>query len=200
MLFNWLELCHTKKVVMAFYQTLTRKFSCKHMPIFVPCLLRKWGTLKLIHLSLCLSICPSLSHKNFNLPHIFWSINYRALIFGMHDSCDKPFLLVPWPWPLTFLKVKFVAGQGTTILRILLLKYDVILQLHCSYAKGPLSMTRLIYYLIYTYRQKQVVMEQRKEMAKEALELERRLKLNRQKIMREFKEKQLHTIEILPAG
>ena len=43
-------------------------------------------------------------------------------------------------------------------------------------------------------------MEKRKEEAKEALELERRLKLNRQKIMREFKEKQLHTIEILPAS
>lgn len=43
-------------------------------------------------------------------------------------------------------------------------------------------------------------MEKRKEEAKEAMELERRLKHNRQKIMREFKEKQLHTIEILPAG
>ena len=43
-------------------------------------------------------------------------------------------------------------------------------------------------------------MEKRKEEAREALELERRLKLNRQKIMREFKEKQLHTIEILPAS
>ena len=43
-------------------------------------------------------------------------------------------------------------------------------------------------------------MEKRKEEAKVAMELERRLKLNRQKIMREFKEKQLHTIEILPAG
>ncbi|KAK3106409.1 hypothetical protein FSP39_019392 [Pinctada imbricata] len=51
-----------------------------------------------------------------------------------------------------------------------------------------------------SFRHKQVVMEQRKELAKEALELERRLKLNRQKIMREFKEKQLHTIEILPAS
>jgi hypothetical protein len=43
-------------------------------------------------------------------------------------------------------------------------------------------------------------MERRKEEAREALELERKLKLNRQKIMREFKERQFHTIEILPAG
>uniref|UniRef100_K1QXP7 IQ calmodulin-binding motif-containing protein 1 n=1 Tax=Magallana gigas TaxID=29159 RepID=K1QXP7_MAGGI len=51
-----------------------------------------------------------------------------------------------------------------------------------------------------TYRRKQRIMEKRKEEAKVAMELERRLKLNRQKIMREFKEKQLHTIEILPAA
>lgn len=50
------------------------------------------------------------------------------------------------------------------------------------------------------FRRKQRIMEKRKEEAKVAMELERRLKLNRQKIMREFKEKQLHTIEILPAG
>ncbi|XP_062611970.1 IQ calmodulin-binding motif-containing protein 1-like, partial [Saccostrea cucullata] len=51
-----------------------------------------------------------------------------------------------------------------------------------------------------TYRRRQIVMERRKEEARQALELERRLKLNRQKILREFKEKQLHTIEILPAA
>ncbi|XP_048728739.1 IQ calmodulin-binding motif-containing protein 1-like [Ostrea edulis] len=50
-----------------------------------------------------------------------------------------------------------------------------------------------------TYRRRQIVMERRKEEAREALELERKLKLNRQKIMREFKERQFHTIEILPA-
>lgn len=50
------------------------------------------------------------------------------------------------------------------------------------------------------YRRRQIVMERRKEEAREALELERKLKLNRQKIMREFKERQFHTIEILPAG
>ena len=53
-----------------------------------PALLRKWGTLKLIHPSVRLSVC----HKNFYLAHI-WSINNRALIFGMHDPCEKPFQL-----------------------------------------------------------------------------------------------------------
>ena len=37
-----------------------------------------------VHLSVCLSVC----RKNLNLAHIFWSINDRALIFGMHDHCD----------------------------------------------------------------------------------------------------------------
>ena len=31
----------------------------------------------------------------FNLAHIFWCINYRTLIFGMHDPCDKPFQYAP---------------------------------------------------------------------------------------------------------
>ena len=75
--------------------------------IFVPRLSRKRGILKLIRPSVCPSVCQSLCHKNFNLAHIFWSINDRALIFGMHDPCDKPFLLIPcsdpdldlWPTP-----------------------------------------------------------------------------------------------------
>ena len=33
--------------------------------------------------SVCLSVCLSVCHKNFNLAHIFWSINDKALIFGM---------------------------------------------------------------------------------------------------------------------
>ena len=41
------------------------------------------------------SVRPSVRHKNFNLAHIFWSINDRALIFGMHDPCDRPFQLTP---------------------------------------------------------------------------------------------------------
>ena len=40
-------------------------------------------------------VCLSVRHKNFNLAHIFWSINDRALIFGMHDPCDKFFQLAP---------------------------------------------------------------------------------------------------------
>ena len=42
------------------------------------------GTLNLIRPSVPLSVC----HKNFNIAHIFWSINDRALIFGKHDPCD----------------------------------------------------------------------------------------------------------------
>ena len=49
------------------------------------------------HSSVCLSLCPSVClsacHKNFNLAHTFWSINDRALIFGMLDPCVKPFQL-----------------------------------------------------------------------------------------------------------
>ena len=47
--------------------------------------LNAWDlSLKLICPSICLSVC----HKNFNLTHIFSSINDRALIFGMHDPCE----------------------------------------------------------------------------------------------------------------
>ena len=42
-----------------------------------------------------LIVPPSVCHKNFNLAHIFRSIDDRAVIFGMHDPCDKSFLLVP---------------------------------------------------------------------------------------------------------
>ena len=59
--------------------------------IFVPGLSRKRGTLKLIRSS----VCPSIGYKNVNLAHVFWHINDRALIFGIHDPCDKPFLLLP---------------------------------------------------------------------------------------------------------
>ena len=64
--------------------------------IFVPRLSQKRGTLKLIRLSVCPSVPLSVCHKNFNLAHIFWSFNDTALIFGMNDQRDKPFLLVPY--------------------------------------------------------------------------------------------------------
>ena len=63
---------------------------------------RKRGDIK-SHSSVCPSVRPSVCHKNFNLAHIFWSIKDRALIFGMHDPCDKPFQVMPscdldlWP-------------------------------------------------------------------------------------------------------
>ena len=59
------------------------------MFVFVPALSWRRGTLKLIHPSVCMSI------KNFNLAYIFWSIDdiHVALIFGMHEHCDKLFLL-----------------------------------------------------------------------------------------------------------
>ena len=41
------------------------------------------------------SVRPSVRHNKFNLAHIIWSFNDRALIFGMHDPCDKPFHLAP---------------------------------------------------------------------------------------------------------
>ena len=36
-------------------------------------------------------------------------------------TCTKPFNIdtMPWPWPLTFFKIKVVARRGTTVLRIL---------------------------------------------------------------------------------
>ena len=82
------------------------------------------GTLKLIRPSVSPSVCQSLCHKNFNLAHIFWSINDRALIFGMHDPCDKPFLLILCGdldldlWPTS--RSNLFPGGGTTILRICL--------------------------------------------------------------------------------
>ena len=36
-----------------------------------------------------------MDSKNFNLANVFWSINDRALIFDIHDPCDKPFQLAP---------------------------------------------------------------------------------------------------------
>ena len=92
--------------------------------IFVPHFRESVGTLNLIGPSVCLSVPLSVrpSHKNFNLAHIFWSINDRALIFSMPWSLWLALSIdtMPWPWPLTYFKVKVVAVRGTTILRICL--------------------------------------------------------------------------------
>ena len=61
---------------------------------FCPTPFAKAGHIK-THSSVCPSLCLSVRYKNFNLAHIFLSINDRALIFGMHDPCDKPFQLAP---------------------------------------------------------------------------------------------------------
>ena len=58
--------------------------------LIVPRALAKAGDIKTHS-----SVPPSVCHKNFNLAHIFLSINGRALILGMHDPCDKPFQLAP---------------------------------------------------------------------------------------------------------
>ena len=59
-------------------------------PLFVPVFAKAGGggAFKLIRPSVCLSIT-----KNFTLADIFWSFNDTALIFGMHDLCDKQFQL-----------------------------------------------------------------------------------------------------------
>ena len=58
------------------------------------------------------SVRPSVRDKNFNLVHIFQ--NDRALIFGMHDPCDKPFQLTPCSdldlWPTS--RSKLLPGGG----------------------------------------------------------------------------------------
>ena len=65
---------------------------------FCPPLSRKRGDIK-SHSSgrpsLCLSVRPSVRHKNFNLGHIFCTITDRALILGMCVLCDKTFPMVP---------------------------------------------------------------------------------------------------------
>ena len=53
------------------------------------------GTLNLIRPSVCLSVRPSVCHKNFNLGHNFCTITDGALILGMCVLCDKTFPMVP---------------------------------------------------------------------------------------------------------
>ena len=65
-----------------------------------------------------LSVCPSVHLINLNLAHIFWSINDRAMIFGMRDPYDKPFQFTPCR-DLDLLQGQSCFRLGTTILRIL---------------------------------------------------------------------------------
>ena len=76
--------------------------------LIVPHFHESEGTLNLIRLS----VCPSVCHKNFNLSHNFWTIKDRAFIFHIcipyEETC--PFIqqiltLWPWPWPLTYILV-----------------------------------------------------------------------------------------------
>ena len=46
-------------------------------------LYRGWYVEYRVRFIVPLSVPPSVSHKNFHLAHIFWSINDRTLIFGM---------------------------------------------------------------------------------------------------------------------
>ena len=78
-----------------------------------PPLSRKRGDIK-SHSSVCPSVHQSVCHKNFNLAHIFWIIKDRALIFGMHDPCVKPFQVTPCfdldLWPSS--RSKLLPGGG----------------------------------------------------------------------------------------
>ena len=61
--------------------------------------------------SVCTSVCPSVSHKNFNLGHIFCRINYRILIFGMRDPYDQPFHAVTLTFDLFQDQICFRVGD-----------------------------------------------------------------------------------------
>ena len=88
------------------------------LSLFVPHFHESVGTLNLIHPSVCLSHCPSVCHKNFNLGHNFdtWHVCFLWL------DLSSGTMSWPWRWPLTYFKVKFVAVRGTTILWICLWK------------------------------------------------------------------------------
>ena len=74
------------------HQPVLNYYDATSLMVIVPHLSRKRETLKLVRLSVHQSVCPS---QKVNLAHIFWSINDRALIFGMHDPYDKPIHFAP---------------------------------------------------------------------------------------------------------
>ena len=61
---------------------------------FCPLLSRKRGDIK-SHSSVCLSVRPSVCHKNFNLGPNFCTFKGRAFILGMCVLRDKTFPMVP---------------------------------------------------------------------------------------------------------
>ena len=86
--------------VLMYYRSSSSVFSLHlsgspsvRLSIFVPCFRESAGTLNLIRLS----VCPSVCHKNFNLGHNFCTtcITGRALILSMCVLCDKTFPMVP---------------------------------------------------------------------------------------------------------
>ena len=70
-----------------------------------PCLSQKRGTLKLIRLSVHLSVPLSVTKTLTWLisSEVLMMEHKKKMIFGMHDPCDKPFQLILWldldHWP-----------------------------------------------------------------------------------------------------
>ena len=96
------------------------------LSVFVPRPSRKRGTLKLIHLSVPLSVRQSVTKT------LTWLISSevliktdRALIFGMHDCCVKPFKLTPRRdldlWPTQ--RSKLLPGGGPQFFKFACLIY-----------------------------------------------------------------------------
>ena len=98
---TWLKV----KFVAGWGTTIPRIYLFKiglDFKLIVPCLSRKRGTLKLIRPSVTKTLTLLISSEVLMIEH-------SALIFGMHNHCDYPFLLVSYRD--LDLKVKFVAGD-----------------------------------------------------------------------------------------
>ena len=103
--------------------------------LFVPRLSQKWGTLKLIRLSVCPSVRLSVTKT------LTWLISSEVLMIQHWYLAGMIFVTSPFIWhhamtlTLTYFKVKVVAGRGTTILWICL-SADTGLDdqlVHCTY-------------------------------------------------------------------
>ena len=112
-----MQLRHNKKIYLHLLVVYIITGSCKYINIKITCQTVKirrltWyycsppfvkaGDIK-THSSICPLVCSSVT-INFNLAHIFWSINDRALIFGMWQAFSIG--TMRWPWPLIYLEVK----------------------------------------------------------------------------------------------